>query len=176
MGLSRYFLPLTSALVLMGVVKFPHHDAPVAFPDSMRVLDATVTRRSRSGDIIGPAQRVDVITALKSMMIWSAYQHFEEKDKGSLEPGKRADLVILSKDPTAVDPEKLDELKVMATVKDGRTIYTRPAQAAELASPRAATTMLAAFAPHDHVEGEAGPECVSDALVVLGDAMVRGGR
>ncbi len=35
-----------------------HHDAPVAFPDSMRVLDATVTRRSRSGDIIGPGQRV----------------------------------------------------------------------------------------------------------------------
>ena len=43
-----------------------HHDAPVAFPDSMRVLDATVTRRSRSGDIIGPEQPVDVIPALKA--------------------------------------------------------------------------------------------------------------
>lgn len=67
-----------------------HHDAPVAFPNSMRVLDATVTRRSRSGDIIGPAQRVDVMTALKAMTIWSAWQHFEEDSKGSIEPGKLA--------------------------------------------------------------------------------------
>ncbi len=44
-----------------------HTDAPVAFPDSMRVLDATVTRRTRSGDILGPDQRVDVMTALKAM-------------------------------------------------------------------------------------------------------------
>ena len=77
-----------------------HHDAPVAFPDSMRVLDATVTRRSRSGDIIGPDQRVDVMTALKAMTIWPAWQHFEEADKGSIEVGKLADFVILSDDPT----------------------------------------------------------------------------
>lgn len=53
-----------------------HHDAPVAFPDSMRILDATVTRRSRSGDIIGPDHRVDVTTALKAMTVWPAYQAF----------------------------------------------------------------------------------------------------
>ncbi len=73
-----------------------HHDAPVALPDSMRVLDATVTRRTRSGDILGPAQRVDVITALKAMTIWPAFQQFEEAAKGSIEVGKLADLVILS--------------------------------------------------------------------------------
>jgi len=100
-----------------------HHDAPVAFPDSMRVLDATVTRRSRSGDIIGPAQRVDVITGLKALTIWAAYQQFEEASKGSLENGKLADLVILSADPTAVDPETIDQIKVVETVKEGRTIF-----------------------------------------------------
>jgi hypothetical protein len=101
-----------------------HHDAPVAFPDSMRVLDATVTRRSRSGDILGPAQRVDVITALKAMTIWPAWQHFEEATKGSIEKGKLADFVILSKDPTAVDPETIDQIKVTETVKEGATIFT----------------------------------------------------
>jgi predicted amidohydrolase YtcJ len=106
-----------------------HHDAPVAFPDSMRVLDATVTRRSRSGDIIGPAQRVDVITALKAMTLWSAYSHFEDDTKGSIEVGKLADLVILSADPTAVDPETLDQLKVAETIKDGKTIFTRASDA-----------------------------------------------
>lgn len=113
----------TGWLAQRGMMFGSHHDAPVAFPDSMRVLDATVTRRSRSGDIIGPAQRVDVMTALKSMTIWPAWQHFEEDRKGSIEPGKLADLVILSDDPTAVDPETLDQLKVAQTIKDGEVIY-----------------------------------------------------
>jgi predicted amidohydrolase YtcJ len=113
----------TGWLLERGMRFSSHHDAPVAFPDSMRILDATVTRRSRSGDIIGPQHRVDVMTALKAMTIWPAYQHFEENSKGSIEVGKRADLVMLSADPTAIDPETLDGLRVMETVKDGRTIY-----------------------------------------------------
>jgi hypothetical protein len=65
-----------------------------------------------------------VITALKAMTIWPAYQHFEEKTgKGSLEPGKLADLAILSEDPTAVDPETLATIKVTETIKEGETIY-----------------------------------------------------
>ena len=106
-----------------------HHDAPVAFPDSMRVLDATVTRRSRSGDIIGPAQRVDVLTALKAMTIWPAWAHFEDGTKGSLEPGKLADLVVLSADPTAVEPDDLDRLRVVETVKEGTTVFALDAGA-----------------------------------------------
>lgn len=105
-----------------------HHDAPVAFPDSMRVLDATVTRRTRSGDILGPHQRVDVITALKAMTLWSAYQHYEESTKGSLEVGKLADFVILSHDPTAIDPEALDTLKVMETIKEGERVFALSAE------------------------------------------------
>jgi predicted amidohydrolase YtcJ len=101
-----------------------HHDAPVAFPDSMRVLDATVTRRTRSGDILGPAQRVDVMTALKAMTIWPAWQHFEEDQKGSIETGKLADFVILSADPTAVDPETLDSLKVLTTIKEDKVVFS----------------------------------------------------
>ena len=113
----------TGWAVKRGMRFTSHHDAPVAFPDSMRVLDATVTRRSRSGDIIGPDQRVDVVTALKSMTIWSAYQHFEDDRKGSIDVGKLADLVILSADPTAVDPETLDQLKVLETIKEGQTVF-----------------------------------------------------
>lgn len=68
-----------------GMIFSSHHDAPVAFPDAMRVLDATVTRRARgSGRIVGPDQRVDVITALKAMTIWPAYHHFEEQRRGAL--------------------------------------------------------------------------------------------
>jgi predicted amidohydrolase YtcJ len=107
-----------------GLIFTTHHDAPVAFPDSMRVLAATVTRIARgSGRVIGPAQRVDVMTALKAMTIWPAWQHFEEKHKGTLEVGKLADFVILSADPTAVEPETLSQLKVMETIKEGRSVF-----------------------------------------------------
>jgi len=106
-----------------GMMFGTHHDAPVAFPDSMRVLAATVTRRTRSGDILGPNQRVDVMTALKAMTIWPAWQHFEEADKGSIEVGKLADFAILSDNPTAIDPETLADLEVLVTVKEGKVIY-----------------------------------------------------
>jgi predicted amidohydrolase YtcJ len=106
-----------------GMMFGTHHDAPVAFPDSMRVLDATVTRRTRSGDILGPAQRVDVMTALKAMTIWPAWQHFEADSKGSIEEGKLADFVILSDDPTAIDPETLDKLKVLMTIKEDSVVF-----------------------------------------------------
>jgi predicted amidohydrolase YtcJ len=108
----------------------------VAFPDSMRILSATVTRRTRSGDILGPAQRVDVMTALKAMTIWPAWQHFEEDRKGSIEPGKLADFVVLSADPTSVDPETLSELRVLATIKEDELVY----EAAE-SSPRARSSV-----------------------------------
>lgn len=113
----------TGWMVQRGMIFSTHHDAPVAFPDSMRVLDATVTRRSRSGDIIGPDQRVDVMTALKAMTIWPAWSHFEGETKGSIEVGKLADLVILSADPTAVEMDSLDQLTVVETVKEGATIF-----------------------------------------------------
>jgi predicted amidohydrolase YtcJ len=102
-----------------------HHDAPVALPDAMRVLSATVTRRTRSGYVLGPAQRVDAMTALKAMTIWPAWQHFEEATKGSLEVGKQADLVILSADPTAVDPLQIEKIQVVETIKAGQSIYRR---------------------------------------------------
>ncbi|SDD41861.1 amidohydrolase [Ruegeria marina] len=106
-----------------GMMFGSHHDAPVAFPDSMRILSATVTRRTRSGDILGPSQRVDVMTALKAMTIWPAWQHFEESSKGSIEPGKRADFVVLSDNPLAVDPKTLADLRVKVTIKDDQVIY-----------------------------------------------------
>ncbi len=65
------------------------------------------------------------MTALRAMTIWPAYQHFEEDQKGSIEPGKLADFVVLSDNPMAVDPETLDQLLVVKTVKEGETIFER---------------------------------------------------
>ncbi len=175
----------TGWCVKRGMKFSSHHDAPVAFPDSMRVLDATVTRRSRSGDIIGPAQRVDVTTALKAMTIWPAWQHFEEDTKGSLEVGKLADFVILDKDPTTVDPETLDQIKVLETIKEGVTVFNitdmkkssaslRPGHASELAFTRA-VSMIDTHAGHRHYH-EPGNVCLCGAMARLTAIITRGGN
>ncbi|MEC7476131.1 MAG: amidohydrolase family protein, partial [Pseudomonadota bacterium] len=54
----------------------------------------------------------------------SAYQHYIETDKGSIEVGKRADMIILDKNPLTVPEAALRHLKVLETVKDGETVYT----------------------------------------------------
>lgn len=113
----------TGWLMSRGMMFTSHHDAPVARPDSMRVLSATVSRRSRTGDIIGPRHRVPVATALKAMTLWAAHQHFEEATKGSIEVGKLADFVVLSANPLETDPERLAELRVVETIKEGTSIH-----------------------------------------------------
>jgi len=158
-----------------GMMFSTHHDAPVAFPDSMRVLSATVTRRTRSGDVLGPEQRVDVMTALKAMTIWPAYQHFEENTKGSLEQGKLADFVILSKDPTAIDPETLHQVEVTETVKSGETIYRQgdAGDRAARASTVAAGDVFGRMLNHWQLSNEAhggddhshGPELLMSAML-----------
>ena len=99
-----------------------HHDAPVANPDALRVLSATVTRRTRSGDILGPDERVPVEIALKAMTLWAAWQHYEDDRKGSLEAGKLADLVLLDQDPATIDPDRLAGIKVSEVYKEGRPV------------------------------------------------------
>jgi len=106
-----------------GMIFSSHHDAPVAKPDSMRVLSATVTRRSRSGDIIGAHQRVSPWVALKALTLWPAHHYWESETKGSLEVGKLADFVVLSENPLAIDPDRLAELKVTETIKEGVGVY-----------------------------------------------------
>lgn len=120
--------PAQSAL-RRGMVFTQHHDSPVAQPSAIRVLSSIVTRRTRSGDILGADERIGVTDALKSLTIWGAYQHFEEKTKGSIEVGKVADFVVLSADPYAVDIEDLDELTVVETIKTGASIYSADGKA-----------------------------------------------
>ncbi|MGE0038842.1 MAG: amidohydrolase [Xanthobacteraceae bacterium] len=114
--------PCNSARKL-GMIFTSHHDAPVANPDAIRVLSATVTRVTRSGYVLGPEECVDTLTALKAMTIWPAVQYFEEASKGTIEPGKLADFVILSDNPLAVKPEELIKLKVVETIKEGKSVY-----------------------------------------------------
>ena len=102
-----------------------HSDAPVTFPNSMRILDSAVNRVTRSGKTLGEEHKISPLEALKSMTIWGAYQHFEEKTKGTLEVGKLADLVILDSNPLKVDIDNIKSIIVLQTIKEGSTVYRK---------------------------------------------------
>ena len=102
-----------------------HTDAPVALPNLMRVIWTATNRVSRSGKIIGKNERLTPYEALKCITEWSAYQHFEEDNKGTLEVGKLADLVILNANPLKVKLNDIKDIVVAETIKEGITVYKK---------------------------------------------------
>jgi len=102
-----------------------HTDAPVALPNLMRMVWTAVNRTSRSGKIIGDGEQLTPYEAMKCLTEWSAYQHFEENKKGTLASGKVADLVVLDKNPLKVLPNDIKDIRVMETIKEGKSIYKR---------------------------------------------------
>ncbi len=102
-----------------------HQDTPVLPPDMLDTLRRAVERRTLSGTVLGENQRISALQALCGVTRNAAWQYFEENDKGSLRPGKRADLVMLSENPLTCPTEKLSEIQVLETVKDGVSVYKR---------------------------------------------------
>jgi predicted amidohydrolase YtcJ len=102
-----------------------HHDAPVAGIDILNVVSSAVNRRTTSGQLLGPAERITPYEAFRAVTKDAAWQNFEEHRKGTLEPGKVADMVVLSRDPLAGDPATIAQIQVLETIKDGQTVYRR---------------------------------------------------
>ena len=100
-----------------------HNDAPIVPPDMMRLVSITVNRETRSGYVLGPEQRANVMEALHAVTQGAAYQYFEEDEKGSITTGKRADLVILASNPLAVAPSRLADVAVLETFARGKSVY-----------------------------------------------------
>jgi predicted amidohydrolase YtcJ len=99
-----------------------HCDTPVVPMTPLLLAWAAVNRLSTSGAVIGPAERISVEQALRATTIDAAWQYFDEADKGSLEPGKRADLVLLSDNPLE-RPATLGDIEVLETIVGGEIAY-----------------------------------------------------
>lgn len=119
---GHHISPVKDALNRNIIVNF-HQDTPVTKPDMLHSVWCAVNRISRNGNLIGPDQKISVYEALKAVTRNAAYQYFEEQEKGSLKAGKIADLVILDSSPLKVAPEQLNTIKVLETIKDGKTIW-----------------------------------------------------
>ena len=119
---AMYISPIRDSIDA-GLHPTNHTDFVVAPLDQMFMLWSAVNRISRSGQEIGPDQRITPHEGLKAMTIWAAEQYGEQGTKGSLEPGKLADLVILDQNPLTVAPLAIKDIKVLETIKEGQTIY-----------------------------------------------------
>lgn len=119
---AMYISPMRDAIDA-GLRPTNHTDFVVAPLDQMTMLWSAVNRISRAGEEIGASQRVTPYEALKCMTEWAAEQYDEQQLKGTLEVGKWADLVILDRDPLKVEPMAIKEIRVVETIKQGKTIY-----------------------------------------------------
>ena len=107
----------------LGLKPTAHNDSPVVPPDIMRLVWSSVNRRTQSGDILGPLERISAYRALQQVTINAAWQIGEDSSKGSIAVGKRADMVVLDSNPLSVVPNSLHAIKVVATIKDGVTVF-----------------------------------------------------
>ena len=84
---------------------------------------SAVNRLTSSGQVLGEEYTISVMDALRSVTSWAAYQACEETSKGSLEPGKLADMVVLGDNPLAVDKKAIHDIPVLATIVGNELVY-----------------------------------------------------
>jgi predicted amidohydrolase YtcJ len=89
----------------------------------LRTMQSMVQRRTSSGRTIGPDERVDAVTALRSLTVDTAWIARDEDRRGTLAPGMLADLVVLGDDVTRVDPDRIGTTEVVATLRGGEPTY-----------------------------------------------------
>lgn len=110
--------PLASGLIVTG-----SSDAPVVPLNPLAGIHAAVTRKTEAGQDFQPGEAVSPLRALAMYTVNAAYASFEEDIKGSITPGKLADIMVLSDDPIRVPPEKIKDIKVEMTLIGGEVVW-----------------------------------------------------
>ena len=117
-GLYRHASFLRAGLRVPG-----SSDRPVAAGAPLSGMQSMVLRRSASGAVIGPNERVDAATALRAYTLDAAWAAGEERDRGSITPGKLADFVLLTDDVNAVEADRIGDVGVVATFVGGYCVH-----------------------------------------------------
>ena len=120
----------TRTAIDMDIPFAMHSDYPISRYEPMKRLDGAVNRKARSGVIIGANQRIGVEEGIKAYTVGGAYTTHEENKKGRIVAGQFADLVVLDKDPTAIDPAGLPGVTPTMTIVGGKIVFGADAQPA----------------------------------------------
>jgi predicted amidohydrolase YtcJ len=123
-GPARVDLLYRHASFLRAGLRVPgSSDRPVAAGAPLLGIQSMVRRVSSGGLVIGPDERVDAVTALRAYTLDAAWIAGEERERGSLTPGKHADFVLLGDDPTTIDPDRIGDIEVLATYLGGTCVH-----------------------------------------------------
>jgi predicted amidohydrolase YtcJ len=109
----------------MGIIAGGNSDCPVTFYGPFFQIYAAVTRRSSSGQVIGPEEAIGVMDAIRVYTWNGAYLAKEEHLKGSIEPGKLADMIVIDRDILSIPEEEIKDVRVLTTIVDGVIVYQR---------------------------------------------------
>ncbi|WP_318246846.1 amidohydrolase [Bacillus norwichensis] len=120
---ANYIYPLNT-YQNAGIPAAIASDSPVTDFDPLRGIYTAVTRKSSSGEVIGEENRVSLLEAIRMYTLNGAYASFEENIKGSIEPGKLADLILLDRSIVQAGIDELLEAEVEWTMIDGEMVYT----------------------------------------------------
>ena len=121
---AAFISPIKAARSL-GIRPTNHTDFNVSPLDQIFTIHTAVNRTTRSGVTLGPDERISPLEALEAITIDGARMYGEQATKGSIEPGKLADLVVLSANPLTVPPATIKDIRVEETIKEGRTVWLR---------------------------------------------------
>jgi predicted amidohydrolase YtcJ len=109
----------------MGIVAGGNSDCPVTFYSPFVQMYAAVTRKTSSGQVVGPEEAISIMDAIRVYTWNGAYLAKEECIKGSIEPGKLADMIVLDRDILAIPSDEIKDIKVLTTIVDGKIVYSR---------------------------------------------------
>ena len=107
----------------LGIPVAGHSDSPVSVAEPLLRIQDMVTRTSAEGKVYGAKQRITPEEALRVWTLGGAYAEFADERKGSIQPGKLADFVVLAADPTRVKPETIKDIAVVKTFIGGRPVF-----------------------------------------------------
>jgi predicted amidohydrolase YtcJ len=123
-GRARWdWMHAARSMLDLGIPVAGHSDSPVSAADPLLRIQDMVTRTSAEGKVYGAKQRITAAEALRAWTLGGAYAMFAEKHQGSIEPGKLADFVVLSADPTREKPERIKDIRVEATFIGGNQAW-----------------------------------------------------
>jgi predicted amidohydrolase YtcJ len=117
-------MPTKSALD-MGIPFALHSDYPVSRYEAMTRLSSAVNRTTREGLVVGPNQRISAEDAIKAYTVGGAYTTHEEFKKGRIMEGQLADLVVVDRDPTQIDPKEIAYIQVLTTIVGGQIAFQK---------------------------------------------------
>jgi predicted amidohydrolase YtcJ len=120
----EHLYPL-STLIKNGVVVAGSSDCPVVPANPIFGIYSAVSRKTEAGDFVLPDEQVTPLEAIKMYTLDAAKATSEERMKGSIEPGKLADLVVLSGDPTKLTADEIKDIDVEMTILDGKVVWDK---------------------------------------------------